>query len=428
MTARAISTGKTFAHTACVCAALCAGAAWAGANKFIDAQERRCVRYLAADGNDANDGLTPTTAWRTVERLNAGLPSGGTALLRCGDVFYGKIAVKGGIDGEHRTTLTSFGDGPRPVVSCVKNLRDDPKIWQAKVERYNVWSMDLTNALNYTGIRSNDANPGFLIVDGEVKPWKHFCRHDVNRQWDFAGEDGRLYIYSTNNPALLAHDIRVAVNVHGIRLSSHTAVSNIAVKATGAHGMCAGWSSTPTVDVRISDCSFENIGGSELVNFGEYRVRYGNGVEFGSNCADAIVERCEFRGIYDVAFTMQGSPSVLGWSDMHMRNCTIEDSSQAFEIWCKAAPPGMGFRRCSFTGNRTVNVGGGWGALTRPNRSVATPLLLYRMETDTVDITVSGNVFENAPLGLIYVLGGRDALPAGYRILGNIEKNVTKRK
>ena len=419
MTARAMSTGRTFAHTACVCAALCAGAAWAGANKFIDAQERRCVRYLAADGNDANDGLTPATAWRTVERLNAGLPSGGTALLRCGDVFYGKIAVKGGIDGEHRTTLTSFGDGPRPVVSCVKNLRDDPKIWQAKVERYNVWSMDLTNALNYTGIRSNDANPGFLIVDGEVKPWKHFCRHDVNRQWDFAGEDGRLYIYSTNNPALLAHDIRVAVNVHGIRLSSHTAVSNIAVKATGAHGMCAGWSSTPTVDVRISDCSFENVGGSELVNFGEYRVRYGNGVEFGSNCADAIVERCEFRGIYDVAFTMQGSPSVLGWSDMHMRNCTIEDSSQAFEIWCRKAPPGMGFENCSFTGNRTINVGGGWGALTRPNRQCATPLLVYYTETDTMDIVVSGNTFENAPRGLIFRSGGIDTLPPGYRIHDN---------
>jgi hypothetical protein len=59
---------------------------------------------------------------------------------------------------------------------------------------------------------------------------------------------------------------------------------------------------------------------------------------------------------------------------------------------------------------------------------VATPLLLYRMETDTVDITVSGNVFENAPLGLIYVLGGRDALPAGYRIQDNIEKKGAKRK
>ena len=47
------------------------------------------VRYLAADGDDRNDGRTPATAWRTVQKLNSDLPSGGTALLRCGDVFYG---------------------------------------------------------------------------------------------------------------------------------------------------------------------------------------------------------------------------------------------------------------------------------------------------------------------------------------------------
>ena len=388
-----------------------------------DAQTQINVRYLAADGNDADDGLTPSTAWRTVDRLNVGLPSGGTALLRCGDVFYGTIEVKGGIDGDHRTVIASYGTGAKPMVSCTKNLRDDPGIWQPRVAsavRYNYWVMELTNSLNYTGVRSSDANPGFLLVDGVVKPWKHFCSHDVNRQWDFAGEDGLLYVYSTNNPALLSHDIRVAVNVHGLRLSSHTAVSNLAVVATGAHGIYAGWSSTPTVDMRISDCVFENIGGSELVNFGKLRVRYGNGVEFGSNCADAVVERCEFRGIYDVAFTMQGSPSVIGWSDIHMRNCVIRDSSQAFEVWCKEAAPGLGFSRCSFTGNRTVNVGGGWGALTRPNRSVATPLLLYRMETDTVDITVAGNVFENVPLGLIYKLGGIDTIPSGYQMHDNI--------
>ena len=56
------------------------------------------VRYLAANGDDANDGNTPATAWRTVERLNAGLPAGGIALLRSGDVFYGTIRVKGGLD------------------------------------------------------------------------------------------------------------------------------------------------------------------------------------------------------------------------------------------------------------------------------------------------------------------------------------------
>ena len=383
------------------------------------------VRYLASNGDDSKDGKSPETAWRTVERLNASLPPGGVARLRCGDVFYGQIEVSGGIDKEHRTVVTSFGSGAKPIISCTKNLRDDPAVWQSSgFSSYNQWYVDLSNPWNYAGIASADANPGFLLVDGVVKPWKRFSRHDVNRQWDFAGEDGRLYVYSTNNPACLSHDIRVAVNVHGLHFASHTMVSNIAVRATGAHGMYAGWSPTPTTDIRVMDCTFENIGGSELIGYGRlhggFRVRYGNGVEFGSNCADAIVERCTFSGIYDVAFTMQGCPSETSWSDIHMRHCLVRDSSQAFEIWCKGAPPGMGFVRCSFTDNRMINVGGGWGALVRPNRQTATPLLVYAMDTDTVDIAVTRNVFENAPLGLIYRRGGIEAMPSGYRIYDNV--------
>ena len=69
------------------------------------------VRYLASNGDDSKDGKSPETAWRTVERLNASLPPGGVARLRCGDVFYGQIEVSGGIDKEHRTVVKSFGSG-----------------------------------------------------------------------------------------------------------------------------------------------------------------------------------------------------------------------------------------------------------------------------------------------------------------------------
>lgn len=377
------------------------------------------VRYLAADGDDRNDGRTPATAWRTVQKLNSDLPSGGTALLRCGDVFYGRIEVKGGIDSSTRTVISSFGRGPKPVISGTKNLRNDPAIWRTKAARYNYWYTDLNNPSNCSGVATDDANPGFLLVDGEVKPWRHFCHHDINRQWDFAGHDGSLYVYSTNNPALLSSDMRVAVNVTGIILHSHTVVSNLSIRAVGGHGICAGWEMSPTVDMRISDCDFENVGGSELLGYKGMRVRYGNGVEFGSNCSDATVENCRFHGIYDVALTMQGTPTSTGWNDIHFRRCHIEDSSQAFEVWCKGAKPGMGFSRCSFTDSRSVNVGGGWGALSRPNRIVATPLLVYRMETDTVDIDVSGNVFEKMPNGLMFVFGGAGKLSPGYRIHGN---------
>ena len=51
---------------------------------FASAKE---VRYVAANGDDANDGLTERTAWKTVARLVEGLPAGGEGRLRRGDLF-----------------------------------------------------------------------------------------------------------------------------------------------------------------------------------------------------------------------------------------------------------------------------------------------------------------------------------------------------
>ena len=71
--------------------------------------------------------------------------------------------------------------------------------------------------------------------------------------------------------------------------------------------------------------------------------------------------------------------------------------------------------------------GGGWGEMVRPCRKEATPLLVYRMETDSVDIDVSGNVFEEAPHGLVYCNaydGKKPSLPGGYRIHDNVCKKI----
>lgn len=386
------------------------------------------TRYLAADGDDAANGKTPATAWRTLEKASEALPGGATLRMKCGDVFYGQLRPATGLGAENPTVVTSWGVGPKPVISATKNLRRDPSVWQNL--SHCRWRVNLAGPTNCTGIVTEDCNPGFLLVDGEVKAWRRYCRDDVVSPWDFCGEDGWLHVHAPKNPALLAKDIRVALNVHGVFFRSHTVISNIAVRATGAHGMVGGWNADSVCeDVRISDCDFDNIGGSELPHYSKItRVRYGNGVEFGSNCRSAVVERCTFKGTYDVAVTMQGYPTLTSWSDIHVRNCTMTDCTQAFEVWCGKTPKGYGFERCSFTGNRTLRVGGGWGPVVRPDRACATPLLVYGMDTDTVDITVSGNTFEDAPWGLLYKSGGLDKLPAGYRIRDNVLRRVAAQK
>ena len=385
------------------------------------------VRYLASAGDDAADGRTPATAWRTIEKANAELPSGGTLRLKSGDTFYGGLVLPSGLDAAHPTVVTSWGEGPKPVVSATKNLKNDPSAWEDLSHCF--WRIDLSNPTNYKGIVSTDCNPGFLLVDGEVKPWRRYCCADLVSPWDFCGTNGWLYVHADENPVKLAKDIRVSLRVHCVQFGSFTVISNIAVRATGAHGMHGGWGCSVR-DVRIADCEFENIGGSELPGFEKewgFRVRFGNGIELGGDAEDVIVERCSFRGVYDVCFTMQGFPK-KGWRNVRCRDCTMTDCSQAFEVWCRKAPKGAGFANCSFTGNRTLRVGGGWGEMVRPCRKAATPLLVYRMETDSVDIDVSGNVFEEAPHGLLHCRGGREKLPAGYRIEDNVLRHVRDRK
>lgn len=385
------------------------------------------TRYLANAGDDAADGRTPATAWRTLAKASAELPAGATLRLKSGDVFYGQLRPAAGLDARRPTVVTSWGEGPKPAISATKNLRNDPSAWEDLSHCF--WRIDLSNPSNSTGLVSTDCNPGFLLVDGVVKPWRRYCRADLVSPWDFCGTtNGWLYVHADENPAKLAKDIRVALRVHCVQFDSYTVISNIAVRATGAHGMHAGWGCSVR-DVRITDCDFENIGGSELPGFEKewgFRVRFGNGIELGGDAENVVVERCSFRGVYDVCFTMQGYPK-KGWLNVQCRNCTMTDCSQAFEVWCQKAPKGAGFANCSFTGNRTLRVGGGWGEMVRPCRKAATPLLVYRMETDSVDIDVSGNVFEEAPHGLVYCNaydGKKPSLPGGYRIHDNVCKKI----
>lgn len=141
------------------------------------------VRYLAAAGDDAADGKTPATAWRTIKRANAALPAGATLRLKCGDAFYGGLLLPSGPDAAHPTVLTSWGEGPKPVISATKNLKPDPSGWQDLT--HCRWRISLANPSNFTGIATDDCNPGFLLVDGEVKGWKRFCHADLVSPWDF---------------------------------------------------------------------------------------------------------------------------------------------------------------------------------------------------------------------------------------------------
>ena len=81
--------------------------------------------YVSSAGNDANDGLSPSTSWKTIAKVNSSfinLSPGDRILFNRGDTFYGTIIIgKSGSSG-NPITLSAYGTGADPVISGFTTL------------------------------------------------------------------------------------------------------------------------------------------------------------------------------------------------------------------------------------------------------------------------------------------------------------------
>jgi parallel beta-helix repeat protein len=76
--------------------------------------------YVSAGGNDANNGTSETTAWKSLAKVNASMASftpGTNILFRRGDVFYGTLTITASGNASASVTFGAYGTGSEPVIS-----------------------------------------------------------------------------------------------------------------------------------------------------------------------------------------------------------------------------------------------------------------------------------------------------------------------
>ena len=91
----------------------------------------------ATNGDDASDGLSPDSPWRSLGRANtATIGPGGRALFKRGEIWRGQLLPKSGKQ-EAPVTYGAYGEGPKPVLlgSTSRNAPDD---WHHQGD--NVWA------------------------------------------------------------------------------------------------------------------------------------------------------------------------------------------------------------------------------------------------------------------------------------------------
>ena len=91
--------------------------------------------YVSAQGDDDADGLTPKTAWKTIQRVNsADFDAGDGVFFRRGDVFRGGIIAREGV------TYAAYGEGPKPRLYGWQRDLADSALWtEEDTEKKSGW-------------------------------------------------------------------------------------------------------------------------------------------------------------------------------------------------------------------------------------------------------------------------------------------------
>ncbi|MBO7148740.1 MAG: S-layer homology domain-containing protein [Clostridia bacterium] len=350
--------------------------------------------YVSPKGNDENDGLTPATAFKTVDKVSHAsfLKEGDAVLFERGGTYRttGYLATKNGI------TYSAYGSGAKPkIIGSIDASYE--ALWR-ETEHENVyaftpnvggagydigqivfdmgkaWGIKLQNGL-WIGTNSNGLGiieSGTPIIDGPED-----IKHDLEYWHDW--DRGTVYLYSKDgNPASRFTSIEIVDKGNGISGGANNVViDNLELFGFGSHGIgYGGIGDAAKQNLTVQYCIFSFIGGSRQYTDPSVNTRFGNAVEIYGAAKGFIIHDCYANNVYDCCWTIQyqsDSEGVDVWfEDVEFYNNVACYSNTGLEVWLnnKAEYNNdavYGMKNMRLHHNYTYYNGYGWSQ-QRPNK------------------------------------------------------------
>ena len=398
-------------------------------------------RYLSsATGDDASDGLTPETAWRTVERLNRETLAPGTfVLFERGGVYRGSVKATTGV------TLTAYGSGEKPHLFASPKNGADPKRWE-RTENPGIWAYDVGHDDVGTLVFDDGKSCAEKILlktdpktgkKSDLKTWRPFVTYrdiagDLRFWHDYYPKGtGKVYLCSERNPGERFKTIEFNVCKHGVAVAGDgVTVDNLSIAYVGAHGVGAGTCRNLTV----KNCEFAWIGGSimsEAFMNRPFPTRFGNAVEIFGGCDGYVVSNCYIRQVFDAGITHQfGIHEGLGLKRFDQRNIVytrnvLENCNYSIEYFLTVPNGNQSLmENVRITDNLMFDAGLGF-CEQRPDPWVATHIMAYSApnKNRARDFLIKGNVMCGARRTLVEIASTLPA-PDGGTSLPRMEDNL----
>ena len=389
--------------------------------------------YVSADGDDNNDGLSPETAWKTLDGPDNNfdnIKSGDAILFRCGDIFSATYPRPYGLKMTPGVTYSSFGEGPKPEL---RGIVGNGVEFDWKEESENLYSLDLGHTLDVGNIFFDDAKEwGYKLVkglDNDTTP-----KMDLEFYHDIA--EKKLYLYSEKgSPKERWSNMHIGhrCNIFG-RARPGCVVDNLAFRFCGCYGIQGGSVHYPDDDYciyygfsgfTVANCEFEWIGGSLLGDVTKSTVRGGNGFEIFGGASNLDVHNCYFNQIYDAALTQQwyGRMSEKNKLPVSIEDCVFsgnlfENNTYDYEYFLteyetmeaprpKKADSKFCIRNVYFENNICRKNGYGFGN-QRPDRYTPASLKSWTHQNKSDNFIVRNNIFDRGDYRLLEIIACED--------------------
>lgn len=373
-------------------------------NKIMTAKDNLKITgtkyYVSNNGNDSNDGTSPATAWKTIDKLQrVSLKEGDAVLFERGGVFRGTIKAKSGI------TYAAYGEGDKPAIyQSPRNCAETE--WASAGE--NIWVAP--------GSIYGDA--GIVIFNhGELVGTRKFSKKALQKNGDFFCANNIMFLYMNRQPSLVYDSIEIGIDAHIILIGPgvhDVRIDNLTLKYTGAHAISAQGSGNPVNNISITNCEIGWIGGSILNGYESTNVRYGNGFELWSGGKNILVENCWVYQIYDSALSHQGRDAFTVENLTFKGNLLEYYSMSGIEYW--APTKGLNaLKNIDYSDNIFRFQGYGWGELDRPSSGGA-HIGSTANDHYAENFVIKNNVFDTSKSILIGISSYAETLP---KLIGN---------
>ena len=375
------------------------------------------IYYLSADGDDANDGLSPQTPLRSIAKLNALelKPSDGV-MFRRGDVWRGKITTRKGV------TYSAYGRGAKPRIygsPCDAAVEGE---WIATATpNVYMYSLELSDDVGTLVFNGGEQNAIKILkvyhADGTTtnvytgEPFAGGC--DLKRDLDFFHDyrdEKRLYLCSTEgNPSERFESIELLTRGNIINATDNVHIDNLCIMYGGSHGIGSG----TTKGLRVTNCEIGWIGGSMLLPAppeGGRDARYGNGIEIYGGCDEFVVDNCYLYQCYDAGITNQNQDDVSD-SSRTMRNVSftnnlVERCEMSIEYYLGAqmkTTEGI-IENFLIEGNILRLAGYGWGD-QHPEPAWAAHIKSWWLhQNEAYNFTIRRNIFDRSDANVINIV------------------------